>query len=70
MCYVNSFGTNDDLPPTDLQCVYSALKLIQVTSVNFRKIPVCTNDEALQWKALQVIHDPPIDLGVVMAKSG
>ena len=42
-----------DLPPSDLTCVYSTLKYIEILADKYHRIPVCTFDQALWWKALQ-----------------
>ena len=47
-----------DLAPTDLTCVYSTLKHIEELTQKSNKVTVCTFDQALWWKALQVLVPP------------
>ena len=59
-----------DLPPTELNCVYSALKLISETATRNGKLSVCTFDQALWWKALLVTVSPNCYLGAIVIRLG
>ena len=59
-----------DLPPIELNCVYSALKFISETATRNGKLPVCTFDQALWWKALLVTVSPHCDLGAIVIRLG
>ena len=59
-----------DMPPTDIQCVYSTLKVIQVISAKYNRTPVCTFHQALWWKALQVINAPHSDMSNIVIRLG
>ena len=52
-----------DMPATELQCVYSTMKYVEGCAIRNNTIPVCTFDQALYWKALQVKQSPSSDLG-------
>ena len=41
-----------NLPPTDFTCDYSTLKYIEELAQKGNKVPVCTFDQALWWKAI------------------
>ena len=58
------------LPPTDLSCVYSTLRFIEDEAKKAEKVPVCTFDQALWWKALQVLQSPQSDLGKFVIRLG
>ena len=59
-----------DLPPTELNCVYSALKFISETATRNGKLPVCMFYQALWWKALLVTVSPNCDLGAIVIRLG
>ena len=58
------------LPPTDISCVYSTLKYIENLAANIGRTPVCTFDQALWWKALQVLQSPHALIGNFIIKLG
>ena len=59
-----------DLPPNELNCVYSALKFISETATRNGKLPACTFDQVLWWKALLVTVSPNCDLGTIVIQLG
>jgi len=59
-----------DLPPTDLQCVYSSLTYIEKCAIKCGQKHVCTFDQALWWKALQVLSSPHYELRPFVIKLG
>ena len=59
-----------DLPPTDPTCVYSTLKHIETESRKYGKVSVCTFDQALSWKALQVFFVPKMRHGALYHPTG
>ena len=44
-----------DLPASDMSCVYSTLSFVKKESEKYGVTPVCTFDQPLWWKALQII---------------
>ena len=59
-----------DLDPNDYNCVYSTLKYIEATCKNNEITPVCTFDQSLWWKALQVLQSPKCDIGLFVIRLG
>ena len=68
--YNNSFLPSIDLPPTDMTCVYSNLKFIESKAKEHQKVPVCTFDQALWWKVLQVLSSPKVDIDCFVFRLG
>ena len=58
------------MPATELQCVYSTMKYVEGCAIRNNTIPVCTFDQALYWKALQVKQSPSSDLGPFVIRLG
>ena len=58
------------LNPTTLDCVYSTLKFIKEHAAKNNRLPICTFDQALWWKALQVLNSPQSDHGVFICLLG
>ena len=51
-----------DLSATDFTCMYSTLKYIENLAKKFNRIPVCTFDQQLWWKAQEVLNSPRSDI--------
>ena len=59
-----------DLPPTDMNCIYSTLKFIKKQSESVSKRPVITFDQPLYLKALQITLCEELGLKDIVLKLG
>ena len=51
-----------DMSPTEPTCMYSTPKYIADLSDKFGMVPICTFDQQLWWKALEVLNSPRCDI--------